>query len=200
MTPLPQWNHWCFYLIWIIWRFKVIKTYFKNYLQILIDPGRTESPSTCSSLWSEDVTAEWAGPALQAGPDGWLAAVGSTASSLSTTIRPICLQFPHSSTAPSEVHSDPVPTPPQQSTALYVHCSFMRPERTRAYSQDQLPCPPTYKCTCRQTCTCAQWHTHTHTRSHTHSLSPLINFSVKQKQADTHEEDVKGRFLQPGED
>lgn len=56
------------------------------------------------------------------GSDGWLAAVGPTTSSLSTTIRPICLQFPHSSSVPSEVHCDRFPTPPQLSTT--PHCTY----------------------------------------------------------------------------
>ncbi len=75
-----------------------------------------------SSPVGKYVTAERSNPALHTGPDRWLAAVGPTTSSLSTTIRPICLQFPHSSSVASEVHSDRFPTPPQLS--IEPHCTY----------------------------------------------------------------------------
>lgn len=63
---------------------------------------------------------ERSGPALQAAPDGSLAAVGPATSSLSASISRICLQFPHSSKTLS-VKAFPHPRSP-----LYVHCSLNR--------------------------------------------------------------------------
>lgn len=58
-----------------------------------------------------------------AGWSRWMASsCWPTTSCLSTTIRPICPQFPHSSSVPSEVHCDRFPTPPQLSYA--PHCTY----------------------------------------------------------------------------
>lgn len=105
------------------------------------------------------------------GPDECLAAAGPATSSLSTAIIPICLQFPHSS---SEVNSDGFPTPPQLHTA--PHCT-----RTAAsLGPSTCTVPITLS-----THTCMPIITHTSSNKCPHEA----------KQADTHEEDVKWRFL-----
>lgn len=72
-------------------------------------------------------------PASQAGPNGWLTAVGLSTSSLSTAISSICLQFPHSSSTPSEVHSDRFPTPPPSRTVRPLHYRLPPMKREAAH-------------------------------------------------------------------
>lgn len=68
--------------------------------------------------WPEDTHARTVAVRSGLDPDGWLAAVGLAASSLSAAISPAHHCFPHSS---SEVDSRGFPTPPQQQPGRSLH-------------------------------------------------------------------------------
>lgn len=160
------------------------KTNSMNLLQILTDPALMESPSTLVPWrWIRHCLA------VQAGPDGWLAAVG---------LQPLASAQP---LGLSVCNFLILPQFSLKSTVIaFPHPHSSATHHTVRSLQHRLPWAESSTFTGPIT---LSTHTFTHTHRHacTQSLTrPLINFTMKQKQRDTHEEDVKRKNLKPGED